>query len=191
MIDNYDSFTFNLVQYFQELGVQIETIRNDALSVAALLAKKPDFFVLSPGPSTPTQAGVCLDLITAAAEAAVPLLGVCLGHQAIGQAFGGKVVRADMPWHGKVSEIMHEQEGVFKGLPSPLKVTRYHSLIVERDSLPPCLHVTATTEDEAVMGFKHKTKRIEGVQFHPESVLTEHGKAMLTNFIKSIHPAAL
>lgn len=185
MIDNYDSFTFNLVQYLQELGVAVETIRNDALSAAELIAKKPDFFVLSPGPSNPDQAGVCLDLIKAAAAAKAPLLGVCLGHQAIGQALGGKVLRAELPLHGKVSQVTHRGEGVFKGLPTPLAATRYHSLIVERATLPAALMVTAEAADGTIMGLRHRELMIEGVQFHPESVLTEHGHAMLANFAKA------
>ena len=186
MIDNYDSFTFNLVQYFQELSVDVRVVRNDAHDVAALVAMKPDFFVLSPGPSTPDQAGVCLELIPAAARAAVPLLGVCLGHQAIGQAFGGKVIRAELPLHGKVSAIEHRGAGVFKGLPSPLRATRYHSLIVERATLPKCLEVTAETADGTIMGLRHKEALVEGVQFHPESVLTDTGKQMLQNFCREV-----
>lgn len=184
MIDNYDSFTFNLVQYFQQLKVEVITIRNDVMDARALLAKKPDFFVLSPGPSTPDQAGVCLDLIKAATNSLTPLFGVCLGHQAIGQAFGGKVIRASSPRHGKTSAVRHEMKGVFANLPSPLEATRYHSLVVERASLPPCLEITAETDDGTIMGLRHESKLIEGVQFHPESVLTEHGMAMLANFVK-------
>lgn len=185
MIDNYDSFTWNLVQYLQELGITVETVRNDAASAAELIARAPDFFILSPGPSNPDQAGVCLDLIAAAAMAHIPLLGVCLGHQAIGQAFGGKVLRATLPLHGKVSPVSHRGEGVFKGLPSPLEATRYHSLIVERQTLPPELIVTAETADGTIMGLRHKSLPIEGVQFHPESVLTQHGHAMLANFARA------
>jgi anthranilate synthase component 2 len=182
MIDNYDSFTFNLVQYLQELGVTVETVRNDALGPAALLAKRPDFFVLSPGPSTPDQAGVCLDLIGACARERVPLFGVCLGHQAIGQALGGKIVRIEPPLHGKTSQVRHHGKGVFTGLPVPLRATRYHSLIVERQSLPAELEITAESDDGVIQGLRHKSLPIEGVQFHPESVLTEHGHAMLANF---------
>ncbi len=185
MIDNYDSFTFNLVQYLQELGVTVETVRNDAASAAELIARAPDFFVLSPGPSTPDQAGVCLALIAAAAQAGMPLLGVCLGHQAIGQAFGGKVLRAALPLHGKVSPIAHRGEGVFRGLPAPLAATRYHSLIVDRASLPATLSITAEADDGTIMGLRHRTLPIEGVQFHPESVLTEHGHALLANFAQT------
>lgn len=182
MIDNYDSFTFNLVQYFQELGVEVQVVRNDAASAASLIDRKPDFFVISPGPSAPKQAGVSLALTRMAAEADMALLGICLGHQTIGEAFGGEVVRAELPMHGKVSAIEHTNEGVFKGLPSPLSATRYHSLVVARGSLPTCLKITATTSDGTIMGLRHKTRLIEGVQFHPESVLTETGKDMLRNF---------
>ncbi|MCX6109675.1 MAG: aminodeoxychorismate/anthranilate synthase component II [Proteobacteria bacterium] len=185
MIDNYDSFTYNLVQYLQELGVTVTTYRNDERTVAQLIAEKPTAFVLSPGPATPDDAGVCLELITAAAQAKVPLLGVCLGHQSIGQAFGGKVVRAALPVHGKVGKILHQGAGVFKDLPSPLTATRYHSLVVERESLPACLQVTAELEGGMIMGLRHQTLAIEGVQFHPESVLTQHGHAMLSNFLRS------
>lgn len=186
VIDNYDSFTYNLVQYFQELGVDVQVTRNDAHTVDELLTAKPDFFVISPGPSTPDQAGVSLRLITACAQQGVPLLGVCLGHQAIGQAFGGKVIRATLPMHGKVSAIRHRGEGVFRGLKDPLTATRYHSLIVERASLPASLEVTAWTDDGTIMGLRHKTARIEGVQFHPESVLTEDGLGMLRNFVEGV-----
>ena len=186
MVDNYDSFTFNLVQYLQELGIRVITRRNDERTAAALLAERPDFLVLSPGPSSPDQAGVCLALIAAAAAADVPLLGVCLGHQAIGQAFGGKVLRAALPMHGKVSAVTHRSQGVFAGLPSPFTATRYHSLIVERASLPACLEVSAETADGTIMGLRHRERLIEGVQFHPESVLTEHGHAMLANFATAV-----
>lgn len=186
MIDNYDSFTYNLVQYFQQLGLTVTVIRNDERSVAELIALKPGFFVLSPGPSTPDQAGVCLDLIKACAHEIVPLLGVCLGHQAIGQAFGGQVVRAALPMHGKVSPIHHAGTGVFRGLPDPVPATRYHSLIVERESLPKELLITAWTDDGTIMGLRHQSAKIEGVQFHPESVLTASGLQMLKNFVVSI-----
>lgn len=186
IVDNYDSFTYNLVQYFQQLGVTIKTVRNDERTSADLIAQRPDFFVLSPGPSTPDHAGICLELIKAAATARIPLLGVCLGHQAIGQAFGGKVIRAPLPLHGKVSPIHHHNRGVFLGLPSPLTATRYHSLIVERATLPADLEVTAETADGTIMGLRHKTLPIEGVQFHPESVLTEHGLKMLETFVKGL-----
>lgn len=184
MIDNYDSFTFNLVQYLQELKIDVVTVRNDEKTVEQLIAMKPTFFVLSPGPSDPDHAGVCLELLTACAREKAPLFGVCLGMQAMGQAFGGKVVRAPLPMHGKVSEILHKGHGVFKGLPSPLKATRYHSLAVEPKSLPQTLQVTAETRDGVIMGLRHKDCLIEGVQFHPESVLTEHGKTMLANFAR-------
>ncbi len=185
MIDNYDSFTFNLVQYLQELGLEVETVRNDAATLDVLLAKKASFFMLSPGPSSPDQAGVCLALIAACAKARRPLLGVCLGHQAIGQAFGGKVVRAELPMHGKLSQVSHKGKGSFAGLPSPFTATRYHSLIVERASLPACLEITAETADGTIMGLRHKETLMEGVQFHPESVLTEHGRAMLATFARA------
>ena len=186
MIDNYDSFTYNLVQYLQQLNVHVTTVRNDARSVADLIALRPDFFVLSPGPSTPKQAGVCLPLILAAYTEQLPVLGVCLGHQAIGQAFGGKVIRAPRPMHGKLSQIVHQNYGVFKDLPDSCQVTRYHSLIVERESLPVSLRVTAQTEDGIIMGLRHKEALIEGLQFHPESVLTQHGLQMLANFVRSV-----
>ncbi len=184
MIDNYDSFTFNLVQNLQELKIKVVTVRNDEKKVAELIAMKPTFFVLSPGPSDPDHAGVCLGLLTAAAKAKAPLFGVCLGMQAMGQAFGGKVVRAPLPMHGKVSEIHHKGTGVFKDLPTPLKATRYHSLAVEPQGLPAVLAITAETDDGVIMGLRHKECLIEGVQFHPESVLTEHGKMMLANFAR-------
>jgi anthranilate synthase component II len=182
VIDNYDSFTYNLVQYLQELAIDVDVIRNDAKSAEALTAVPPDFFVLSPGPSTPDHAGVCLTLIRACAAKKIPLLGVCLGHQSIGQGFGGKVVRGQEPVHGKTASIAHHQKGVFRGIPSPFTATRYHSLIVERSSLPDCLEVTAELTGGIIMGVRHKTLPIEGVQFHPESVLTEHGHLMLANF---------
>jgi anthranilate synthase component II len=184
MIDNYDSFTFNLVQYLQELGASVITCRNDAHTAAELVQMRPDAFILSPGPSTPDEAGVCLELIPAAAAAGIKLLGVCLGHQAIGQAFGGRVVRAELPVHGKVGMIHHQKTGVFRDLPSPFKATRYHSLIVERSSLPAELEITAELESGMIMGLRHKHHAIEGVQFHPESVLTEHGRAMLATFLR-------
>lgn len=185
VIDNYDSFTYNLVQYLQQLAIKVSVYRNDAKSVAELVASPPDFFVLSPGPSTPDHAGVCLGLIRACAEKKIPLLGVCLGHQSIGQEFGGKVVRGQEPVHGKTAAILHHKSGVFKDLPSPFTATRYHSLVVERKSLPDCLEVTAELPDGVIMGLRHKTLPIEGVQFHPESVLTEHGHLMLANFAAS------
>jgi anthranilate synthase component 2 len=183
LIDNYDSFTYNLVQYFGDLGVEAIVHRNDKISVDDVLKARPDGIVISPGPSDPDHAGICLALIKAAAENNVPLLGVCLGHQAIGQAFGGKVIRAPEPKHGKISKISHTDKGVFKGIPSPYPVTRYHSLIVERQTLPADLEITAETDDGLIMGLQHKTKPVHGVQFHPESIATEHGHALLKNFV--------
>ena len=185
LIDNYDSFTYNLVHYLGELGWQVRVERNDALSPQAALALKPEAIVLSPGPCDPDRAGICLPLTRAAAEAKVPLLGVCLGHQTIGQAFGGKVVRCHEIVHGKLGQMHHQGGGMFRGLPSPLKGTRYHSLVVERASLPDCLEVTAWLEDGTIMGLKHRDLPIEGVQFHPESIASEHGHAMLKNFLDS------
>jgi anthranilate synthase component 2 len=185
LIDNYDSFTYNLVHYLGELGADIRVLRNDALDVAAALALRPEMIVLSPGPRAPAQAGICLPLTLAAAEAGIPLLGVCLGHQTIGEAFGGKVVRCHEIVHGKMGAMHHGGAGVFAGLPSPFLATRYHSLVVERDSLPPCLEVTAWLEDGTIMGLRHKTLLVEGVQFHPESIRSEHGHKMLRNFLDS------
>ncbi|WVN41993.1 aminodeoxychorismate/anthranilate synthase component II [beta proteobacterium MWH-UniP1] len=186
MIDNYDSFTYNLVQYFGELGADVETIRNDAITVKEILgrgaATRPDRIVISPGPCSPAQAGISVPLIQQAAGK-IPLLGVCLGHQAIGAAFGGKIIRAQTLMHGKTSEIQHNGSGVFRGLPSPMTVIRYHSLAIERASLPKELSITAWTDDGEIMGVQHKTLPIHGVQFHPESILSEHGHAMLKNFL--------
>ena len=183
LIDNYDSFTYNLVHYIGELGVACEVHRNDALTTAKAIALRPRAIVLSPGPCTPTEAGICLDLI-AKAGAKIPILGVCLGHQAIGQAYGGKVIRAPAPMHGKLSTITHhDMRSVFKGLPSSFQVTRYHSLIVERSSLPSCLEITAETADGLIMGLAHKTHPVHGVQFHPESIASEQGHALLANFL--------
>ena len=187
MIDNYDSFTYNLVQYFGELGEEVRVIRNDELDVAAIAALQPARIVISPGPCTPNEAGVSLEVIEKLAGQ-VPILGVCLGHQGIGQAFGGKVVRAGQIMHGKTSLVHHRGEGVFKGLPSPFEATRYHSLVVAKDSLPDCLQITAWTEHadgsiEEIMGLRHRHLPIEGVQFHPESILTQHGHALLANFL--------
>jgi len=182
LIDNYDSFTYNLVHFLGELGANCEVIRNDKISAADVLEKKPKAIVLSPGPCTPNEAGICLELI-AKAGGKVPLLGVCLGHQAIGQVYGGKVIRAAEPLHGKLSTIRHTDTGVFKGLPERFQVTRYHSLIVERKSLPPELEVTAETSDRVIMGLQHKTHPVHGVQFHPESIASEHGHALLANFL--------
>jgi anthranilate synthase/aminodeoxychorismate synthase-like glutamine amidotransferase len=182
LIDNYDSFTFNLVQFLGDLGTLSEVWRNDAISVEAVVAMAPEAIVLSPGPCTPNEAGICLDLIRATAGK-VPLLGVCLGHQAIGQAFGGAVVRAPSPMHGKVSAITHGGSDVFEGLPSPFQATRYHSLIVERSTLPGELEPTAFTEDGIIMGLRHRTLPIFGVQFHPESIASEYGHEILANFL--------
>ena len=183
LIDNYDSFTFNLVHCFGELGARVEVWRNDALDVQAAMALRPEAIVLSPGPCTPDQAGICLPLIHAAAETGIPLLGVCLGHQAIGQAFGGKVVRCHEIVHGKAGTIHHTGKGVFRGLPSPFEATRYHSLVVDRASLPASLEITAELADGTVMGLAHRSLPIEGVQFHPESIASEHGHALLRNFL--------
>ncbi|PRX35149.1 anthranilate synthase component 2 [Meinhardsimonia xiamenensis] len=183
LIDNYDSFTFNLVHYLGELGAEVEVRRNDALGVEDALSMWPEAIVLSPGPCDPDRAGICLELTRAAAKAGVPLLGVCLGHQTIGQAFGGRVVRAGEIVHGKLGEIHHRGAGVFAGLPSPLHATRYHSLVVERDSLPDVLEVTAELADGTIMGLRHREHPIEGVQFHPESIASEHGHTMLKNFL--------
>jgi len=185
LIDNYDSFTYNLVHFLGELGAKVVVRRNDALSAAEALAMKPDGIVLSPGPCDPDQAGICLDLIAGAAQHRVPLLGVCLGHQAIGQAFGGRVIRAPRPMHGKVCDILHEGASVLTGLPSPFRATRYHSLIVEAATLPGCLEVTARTADGLIMALAHRTLPIAGVQFHPESIASEHGHALLANFLKA------
>ncbi|MDA8225352.1 MAG: aminodeoxychorismate/anthranilate synthase component II [Betaproteobacteria bacterium] len=183
MIDNYDSFTYNLVQYFGELGETVEVFRNDAISVEQALALAPQYVVISPGPCTPDQAGISVELIRACAGK-IPLLGVCLGHQSIGRAFGGRIVGARELMHGKTSMIHHLDRGVFAGLPNPLRATRYHSLVIERDSLPDCLEVTAWTDDDEIMGVRHKTLAVEGVQFHPESILTEYGHEMLANFLR-------
>ncbi|MDP0489692.1 MAG: aminodeoxychorismate/anthranilate synthase component II [Verrucomicrobiota bacterium JB023] len=182
VIDNYDSFTYNLVQYFGELGADIKVVRNDELSVEEIKALEPEKIVLSPGPCTPNEAGVCLDVIKEVGGQ-IPLLGVCLGHQSIGQAYGGKVLRAERLMHGKTSPVLHENQSVFAGLPSPFEATRYHSLIVERESLPDCLEVTAWTHEGEIMGLKHREHEVHGVQFHPESILTGEGKRLLGNFL--------
>jgi anthranilate synthase component 2 len=182
MIDNYDSFTYNLVQYLGELGEDVKVVRNDELSVDEIAALAPERIVLSPGPCTPNEAGVSLALIEHF-KGRVPILGVCLGHQAIGQAFGGRVVHAKTLMHGKVSRIHHQGRGVFRGLPTPYEATRYHSLAIERDSCPADLEVTAWTEDGEIMGVRHRRLAVEGVQFHPESILTQHGHALLRNFL--------
>ena len=184
MIDNYDSFTYNLVQYLGELGAEVHVVRNDEVSVEQARALNPAHVVISPGPCSPGEAGISVDAIRAFAGK-VPLLGVCLGHQAIGAAFGGKVVHARTLMHGKTSRIEHSGTGVFAGLPSPFIATRYHSLSISRDGLPECLEVTAWTEDGEIMGVRHRTLAVEGVQFHPESILSEHGRALLKNFLET------
>jgi anthranilate synthase component II len=183
LIDNYDSFTYNLVHYLGDLGADVTVRRNDALDVQAAMAMNPAGIILSPGPCDPDQAGICLALTAAAAETGTPLLGVCLGHQTIGQAFGGKVVRCHEIVHGKMGLMHHAGQSLFAGLPSPFEATRYHSLVVERDSLPDCLEVTAWLEDGTIMGLQHRTLPIHGVQFHPESIASQHGHAMLQNFL--------
>jgi anthranilate synthase/aminodeoxychorismate synthase-like glutamine amidotransferase len=183
LIDNYDSFTFNLVQFLGDLGSTCDVRRNDKLTPAEALATKPEAILLSPGPCTPTEAGICLDLIAAAANAKIPLLGVCLGHQSIGQAFGAKVIRAPLPVHGKTAQIRHANTDLFAGLPDPFTATRYHSLIVERETLPDCLGITAWLDDGMIMGLAHKTLPIFGTQFHPESIATSHGHDILANFL--------
>ncbi|GHU03117.1 glutamine amidotransferase [Betaproteobacteria bacterium] len=182
MIDNYDSFTYNLVQYFGELGQDVKVFRNDAITVEEIGRMAPDWLVVSPGPCTPAQAGISLAAIREFAGK-IPLLGVCLGHQAIGEAFGGRVVHAKRLMHGKISPVHHAGTGVFRGLPNPVTCTRYHSLALERETLPDCLELTAWTDDGEIMGVRHKTLAVEGVQFHPESILTEHGHDMLKNFL--------
>jgi len=184
LIDNYDSFTYNLVHYIGELGVAVEVHRNDALSVDEALALAPEAIVISPGPGVPDDTGICLALLARAAERDLPVLGVCLGHQAIGQVFGGTVIRAPVPMHGKVDEIRHKGTGVFRGLPNPFIATRYHSLVVEAASLPDCLEVTAQTADGLIMGLSHKAHPMHGVQFHPESIATDTGHDLLANFIE-------
>lgn len=182
VIDNYDSFTYNLVQYFGELGAEMKVVRNDKISLDEIRELAPSLICVSPGPCTPNEAGISCDVIREFGGK-IPILGVCLGHQSIGQVFGGVVIRASELMHGKTSGVIHEGKSIFKGLPSPFTATRYHSLIVERDSLPECLEITAETEDGVIMGLKHKDMDIHGVQFHPESILTEHGKEMLGNFL--------
>jgi anthranilate synthase component 2 len=194
MIDNYDSFTFNLVQYFGELGEEVRVIRNDELSLDALRALKPAAIVISPGPGTPDDAGVSLDILREL-SGEIPVFGVCLGHQSIGQAFGGKVIRAKEIMHGKTSMIHHDGRGVFAGLPNPFEATRYHSLVVEQSSLPECLEVSAWTQHadgslDEIMGLRHRTLGVEGVQFHPESILTQHGHDLLRNFLEAALPAS-
>ena len=189
MIDNYDSFTWNLVQYLGELGADVHVHRNDAITLSEIAAWEPTEIVISPGPCTPAEAGICVPLIREFAGK-IPILGVCLGHQAIGQAFGGKIVRAQRVMHGKLSPIAHDGRGVFAGLPSPFAATRYHSLAIERASLPGELEITATTDDGEIMGVRHRRFAVEGVQFHPEAILTEHGHALLANFLSTrLEPA--
>jgi anthranilate synthase component II len=192
VIDNYDSFTYNLVQYFGELGEDVRVVRNDALDIEGIAALRPERIVISPGPCTPNEAGVSLQVLSEL-SGRVPILGVCLGHQSLGQAFGGKVVRAKQIMHGKTSRIRHAGRGVFTGIPDGFEATRYHSLVVERDSLPDCLEVTAWTEDDdggfdEIMGLRHKELPVEGVQFHPESILTQHGHDLLRNFLRGSAP---
>jgi anthranilate synthase component II len=182
LIDNYDSFTFNLAHYLGALGADVSVRRNDEISVADAIGARPDAIVLSPGPCTPNEAGICLDLVRAA-SATIPMLGVCLGHQAIGQVFGGDVVRAPLPMHGKLSRISHNARGVFRGINGPFLATRYHSLIVDRKSAPGVLEITAETDDGLIMGVSHRTLPLHGVQFHPESILSEHGMLILQNFL--------
>ncbi len=189
MIDNYDSFTYNLVQYFGELGANIKVVRNDEITIDEIAALAPEKIVISPGPCTPNEAGVSIETIKTFAGK-IPLLGVCLGHQSIGQAFGGNVIRAPFVMHGKTSPVFHNNTGVFKNLKNPFQATRYHSLVIEKETLPDCLEVTAWTQNEdgslgEIMGVKHKTLAVEGVQFHPESILTEHGHDMLRNFLQA------
>ena len=183
LIDNYDSFTYNLYHYLGEIGAEVEVFRNDEITVEELRAKNPEGIILSPGPCTPDDAGICMDIVEKLGKS-TPILGVCLGHQSIGQVYGGKVIRAPYLMHGKVSEISHENKTIFNGFKSPFDATRYHSLIVERDSLPECLEITSETEDGIIMGLSHKEHPVHGVQFHPESIASEHGHDILKNFIK-------
>jgi anthranilate synthase/aminodeoxychorismate synthase-like glutamine amidotransferase len=183
VIDNYDSFTYNLVQYLGELGADPQVVRNDQTTVEAIEKQAPERIVISPGPKTPSEAGICLEVITAF-SGRIPILGVCLGHQAIGQAFGGRVIRAPELMHGKTSQIQHDGKTIFEGLPNPFPATRYHSLIVERETLPDCLVVSACTSDGLIMGLRHREMKVEGVQFHPESILTSAGKQLLENFLR-------
>lgn len=184
MIDNYDSFTYNLVQYFSELGQEVIVKRNDKISLKEITDLNPEFLVLSPGPCTPNEAGLSLDIVNNF-KGKIPILGVCLGHQTIGQAFGGKITHAKTIMHGKTSDIHHTNKGVFKGLSNSFTATRYHSLVIDRESLPDCFEITAWTDDEEIMGIRHKELFIEGVQFHPESILSEHGHDLLRNFVKN------
>lgn len=190
LIDNYDSFTYNLVHYFGELGADVKVVRNDALDVQQAMALNPSGIVLSPGPCDPFQAGICLAMVSAAAQTETPLFGVCLGHQSIGQAFGGKVIRHSEIVHGKMGAVRHDGASVFAGLPSPFEATRYHSLVVERDTLPDTLEITAELKDGTIMGLRHRSKPIHGVQFHPESIASEHGHALLKNFLDDVEVPA-
>lgn len=182
MIDNYDSFTYNLVQYLAEIGQEVEVVRNDKISIEEINKLNPRYIVISPGPCTPNEAGISLELIEAF-KGKIPILGVCLGHQSIGQAFGGKIIHAQTIMHGKTSKISHNNKGVFRGIKDPFIATRYHSLVIDRESLPDCFDITAWTDDNEIMGIKHKELAIEGVQFHPESILSEHGHDLLKNFL--------
>ena len=182
MIDNYDSFTYNLVQYFAELGQEVKVVRNDEITIQNIKTLKPDFIVISPGPCTPNEAGISIEIVKEFKEK-IPILGVCLGHQTIGQAFGGKIIHAKTIMHGKTSKIQHLNKGVFRNLNNPFIATRYHSLVIEKESLPDCLELTAWTNDNEIMGVRHKDLPIEGVQFHPESILTQHGHDLLKNFL--------
>ena len=182
MIDNYDSFTYNLVQYLAEIGQEVEVVRNDKISIEEINKLNPQYIVISPGPCTPNEAGISLSLIEAF-KGKIPILGVCLGHQSIGQAFGGKIIHAQTIMHGKTSKISHNNKGVFTGIKDPFIATRYHSLVIDRESLPECFDITAWTDDNEIMGIKHKELAIEGVQFHPESILSEHGHDLLKNFL--------
>lgn len=190
LIDNYDSFTYNLVHYVGELGTEVVVHRNDAIDVQTAIGLRPSGILLSPGPCDPSQAGICLSLTMAAAEAGIPLMGVCLGHQTIGEAFGGKVVRHSEIVHGKMGTMHHTGRGLFAGLPNPFEATRYHSLVVDRATLPECLEVTAELEDGTIMGLQHKTLPIHGVQFHPESIRSEHGHALIQNFLNELKEPA-
>ncbi len=190
LIDNYDSFTYNLVHYLGSLGADVQVHRNDKLSTADALAMRPAGILLSPGPCDPDQAGICLELTKAAADNHIPLMGVCLGHQTLGQAFGGKVVRADDIVHGKMGRMHHDGTGLFAGLPTPFEATRYHSLVVDRDSLPDSLRITAALEDGTIMGVQHRELPMHGVQFHPESIRSEHGHALLQNFLNTLQVPA-
>ena len=182
MIDNYDSFTYNLVQYLAEIGQEVEVVRNDKISIEEINKLNPRYIVISPGPCTPNEAGISLELIEAF-RGKIPILGVCLGHQSIGQAFGGKIVHAQTIMHGKTSKISHNNKGVFRGIKNPFIATRYHSLVIEKQTLPNCFDITAWTDDNEIMGIKHKELAVEGVQFHPESILSEHGHDLLKNFL--------